>query len=287
MVGPSPERSEPGRRNLLTALGFVIASAILLYLPARTQSAIAEALKASVLSPFISVNSALTRASDRATNFEILRTQMDSAIALLAAQRTLAEENRQLRAILELRDRSERPLLPATVIRSGMIGAESEFMLDVGRDQGIEPFMAVITNAGLLGAVQRVHGGTADAIDWSHPDFRVSAMTADGSAFGLVEPERGRFREQDRLVLQGTAFLSDLPAGTEVRTSGRGGAVPRGILVGWIGEVAEASSGWSKAYYVIPAVHPASATHALVDLGRGEGPGDPTAPAPPSGGGGG
>jgi len=29
------------------------------------------------------------------------------------------------------------------------------------------------------------------AITWSHPDFRVSAMAADGSAFGIVKAHLG------------------------------------------------------------------------------------------------
>ena len=39
-------------------------------------------------------------------------------------------------------------------------------------------------------------------------------MTADGRVFGLVEPDRGAFREADRLLLNGIAFYSELPAGT-------------------------------------------------------------------------
>lgn len=68
------------------------------------------------------------------------------------------------------------------------------------------------------------------------------------------------------MILQGTAFLSDLGEGTELLTSGRGGVFPRGVLIGWIDEVASASSGWSKSYYVIPAVYPGSVSHALVEL---------------------
>ena len=37
------------------------------------------------------------------------------------------------------------------------------------------------------------------SIDWTNPDFRASAMTADGRAYGIVEPRRGRFREEPGL----------------------------------------------------------------------------------------
>ena len=122
----------------------------------------------------------------------------------------------------------------------------------------------MITDLGLLGQVQVVNPNSSLAFDWSHSDFRVSAMTADGLAYGLVEAVRGGFREQDRLVLSGTATLSDLEPGLEVLTSGRGGAYPRGIRIGRIAEVAGASAGWDISYHIAPAVDPGAATHAAV-----------------------
>jgi rod shape-determining protein MreC len=207
----------------------------------------------------------VARARERAADFEVLRAQMDSALALLAAQRTLAEENRQLRGLLDLSNRRPSRLVAATVLRSGTPGAESVFTLDVGWRHGVEPFSPVLTEHGILGVVEEVQEESSRAIDWSHPSFRVSAMTPDGQSHGLVEPARGRFREQDRMILQGTAFLSNLAPGTELVTSGRGGVFPRGVLIGWIDDVAATSSGWSKSYYVTPAVYPGAVSHALVE----------------------
>ena len=271
MGGLRPDQHQRKRRELLSALGFVLASALLFRIPPSGQAAIGQGLRSSLLSPFVELNGMLTRASERASDFEVLRAQMDSAIGLLAAQRTLAEENRQLRALLSLDQPRQSRLVAATLLRAGTPGAESVFSLDVGLDQGITAFSPVITESGLLGAVQEVHERSSLAIDWSHPEFRVSAMTADGQFHGLVEPARGRFREQDRMILQGTAFLSDLPKGTELVTSGRGQVFPRGILIGWVDEVATASSGWSKGYYVVPAVYPGSVSHALVELPLSDG----------------
>ncbi|MGI9625196.1 MAG: rod shape-determining protein MreC [Longimicrobiales bacterium] len=266
MAGLQSDRRQQKRRELLMALGFVVAAAFLLYLSPPGQAAIGQTLRATVLAPFLELNGRVARARARAADFEVLRAQMDSAMALIAAQRTLAEENRQLRGLLELRARRGTRLVAATVLRSGTPGSESVFSLDAGVNQGLRAFTPVITENGVLGMVQEVHEDTSLGLDWSHPEFRVSAMTPDGVSHGLVEAARGRFREQDRMLLQGTAFLSDLGEGTELLTSGRGGVFPRGVLIGWIDEVASASSGWSKSYYVIPAVYPGSVSHALVEL---------------------
>lgn len=266
-----------GKLDLLATLVLVLLSAILMNLPTASQHGIGYAIRSSVLRPFVALNGAVARAKARALDFEVLRVQTDSLLTWVASQRTLAEENRQLRSLLGLSGQPGDRLVAATVIRPGTSGTGSVFYLDAGRRDGVRRFDAVVTEAGLLGQVQDVRARRATAFDWSHPDFRVSAMTIDGQVHGLVEPARGQYREQDLLVLRGTAYLSDLERGDELVTSGRGGAFPRGVRIGWVTAEAEVSAGWSRSYYVEPTVYPGSVTYALVDVRDPEGA--PAAPA--------
>lgn len=267
MAGQSSRNRAGSRRDFPVIIGLVLTSLILLNLPETAQRSLAHSVRQMFLGPFIAVNGMITRAEARARDFDVLRAQMDSSMALIARQRTLAEENRQLRGVLSLRERMPSRFVAVTVVRTGTFGSESVFHIDVGQELGIRPFNAVVTEGGLLGQVQEVFPGYALAYDWSHPDFRVSAMTVDGQEHGIIEVARGEFRAQDRLVLRGASFLSDLPDGAELVTSGRGGAFPRGIRIGRLSGVAETSAGWSKSYYVIPSVYPGEATHAVVDMG--------------------
>jgi cell shape-determining protein MreC len=100
-------------------------------------------------------------------------------------------------------------------------------------------------------------------MDWSHPDFRAGAMLEDGSAYGMVEAVRGVFREDDRLVLNGTPYHENLERGALVLTSGLG-VLPRGIPIGHVDETAEVQGAWRKSYWMRPSVEPASVTHVLV-----------------------
>ena len=261
-----------GKLDLLATLVLVLLSAILMNLPAASQHGIGYAIRSSALRPFVALNGAVARAKARALDFEVLRVQTDSLLTWVASQRTLAEENRQLRALLGLSGQPREHLVAATVIRPGGSDTGSVFYLDAGRRDGVRRFDAVVTEAGLLGQVQDVRARRATAFDWSHPDFRVSAMTVDGQVHGLVEPARGQYREQDLLVLRGTAYLSDLERGDELVTSGRGGAFPRGIRIGWVTAEADVSAGWSRSYYVEPTVYPGSVTYALVDVRDPEAP---------------
>ena len=120
---------------------------------------------------------------------------------------------------------------------------------------------------GLVGVVQQVRRGTAIGLDWSHPDFRVSAVTVDGLVSGIVEPRRGLFREGDRLLLNAAPYYGSLEPGTLIVTSGLGGVYPRGIPVGEVVELAEQEGRWRKAYWLRPVAGIGSVTHVLVVVG--------------------
>lgn len=279
MAGVSGNGIKGGRSQLLGAVGLVLLSLVTVYLPPAPQQAIADVVRLSALRPFTELHAVLVGMRARARDFNILRAQLDSATAFVAAHATLAEENRQLREILMLGQRPGTRYLPTTIMRAGTSGSGSVFRVAAGSGQGVESFNAVVTDRGLLGQVQQVQADYALAIDWSHPDFRASAMTSDGENHGIIEPVRGRFREQDRLVLSGLDFLAELEPGTEVRTSGRGRAFPRGIRIGWVAGVAETLAGWSRSYYVTPSVFPRSVTHAAITIPIAADSVDATAPA--------
>ncbi len=280
MAGLAGTGRRRGRSQLLGAVGLILLSLVTVYLPAAPQQAIAHAVRQSVLRPFTELHAFLAGLRARARDFDVLRAQMDSAMGFVAAHATLAEENRQLRGILGLGPRPSFRYLPTSVMRLGAAGSGSVFRVAAGTGQGVQPFNAVVTDLGLLGQVQQVEADYALAIDWSHPQFRVSAMTSDGANHGIIEPARGRFREQDRLLLSGVDFLAELEPGAEVLTSGRGGAFPRGIRVGWVASEAETLAGWSRSYYVTPAVSPGAATYGAVTLPVGDESVDPGAAAP-------
>jgi hypothetical protein len=121
------------------------------------------------------------------------------------------------------------------------------FLLDVGAEDGVSVNDPVVVASGLVGVVREVGPGTALAMDWTHPDFRVSVMTEDGGAFGIAGPRRGTFREDDRLLFDGIPYYATVTEGALVLTSGMGSVYPRGILVGEILDAAESEEGGTAA----------------------------------------
>jgi rod shape-determining protein MreC len=263
--GDTSERSE--RRQFFIAGAFLLVALIALSFPPGVQQQVAAGLRLTVLHPFVAMQRSVTGARLRAAQVSELRSRLDSMVAVLSVTGSLAEENRRLRGILELKDRLGPGFLPASVIRSGTPGSESVFLLDVGAEDGVGVNAPILVREGLVGKVIEVRARESIAMDWSHPDFRASAMTADGRVFGLVEPDRGAFREADRLLLNGIAFYSELPAGTRVVASGRGGIFPRGVAIGTVVELNAADPRWHRSYWLRPAARPGSAIHVLVAVG--------------------
>ena len=245
---------------------FVVVALFLLFLPQDYQTPIRQVIRASVLRPFIWGQAELVEGGMRSVDVGELRAERDSLLAVVAAQASLAEENRRLRQLMGLRNRASEGFIPAELVRVGTVGGESSFLLGVGREDGVVVGSPVIASGGLLGVVWEVTESSAQAIDWTHPDFRASAMTADGQAYGIVESRRGRYREEDQMALVGAPFHIDVQPGTRVVTSGRGGVYPRGILLGTVVGIEEADTGWRKSYLVRAAVRPEAVTHVLVGV---------------------
>ena len=262
--GAEPIEGE-GRKSGWIAGGFLALALITHVLPPAAQGWVSGAIRATVLAPFLATHEAFARARSQATEAGILQTRLDTLTSAMIARQALWDENRRLRALLGLRARTGRELEATTLVRSGTAGSESVFLLRKGFEDGVSVGSAVLVAEGLVGIVREASERRAIGIDWTNPDFRAAAMTEDGTVYGFVEPVPGGFREGDRLMFNGAPYSSDIAPGTPIVASGRGGVYPRGLPIGIVDTVAEEDAGWRRAYWVIPAVDPASVTHVLVN----------------------
>lgn len=256
------------RRGLVLSSAWVLASILLMVFPVPVQQGISAALRSTLLAPFLWTQESLNRTRIRAVEIEALQARFDSTVALLAGQSMLGAENVRLRALLDLRERAGPAFVSASAIRPGTRGSESMFLLDVGSEQGVSVNDPVVAAEGLVGLIREVGPRNSLALDWTHPDFAVSATTLDAETFGIVEARAGAFREDDRLILAGIPFYTTLEPGEVLVTSGQGAVYPRGIRVGTILSLAEAEAGWRRGYWVEPAVRVGSVTHVLVITGE-------------------
>ena len=141
-------------------------------------------------------------------------------------------------------------------------------LLNVGSMQGVAGFDPIVAPEGLIGVIWSASRNTSVAMTWAHPEFRVSAFTANGSAFGIVAASPSGTGSDAYLEFRGVPYRDSIVPGTVVLSSGLGGVYPKGIPIGTVVGVIREEAGWARVYRVRPAANPGSAAHVLVLTGR-------------------
>ncbi len=260
------------RRDTLAFIICLLLSVSARVAPPPVQDSLARAISSTVLAPFLWVQeqAELIRASRG--RYALVVESRDAALVTAFTARALEEENERLRELLALSARLPMEHVSAEVLHQAAPTTGLMVVLAAGRQDGVVPRAPVIAPGGLMGVVQSVTARSSVALIWTHPDFRVSAMTLDGSVFGIVAPRGAEGPNTPLLELSGVPYQDRLQPGTQIYTSGLGGpsgVYPRGIPIGEILAVAEELEGWSRTYVVRPAVHPAAVSHVVVLTGPG------------------
>ncbi|OLD02008.1 MAG: hypothetical protein AUI99_06265 [Gemmatimonadetes bacterium 13_1_40CM_3_69_22] len=255
------------RADTLVFIGCLLLSIAAMGLPDRLREPFARALRQSVLAPLLALQQQTERLSASLERYDAVVAQRDSAALAATFLTELRSENQRLRGLLGLGPRLGSGYVPAEVLHQAEPTNALTFLISAGRRQGVKPLAAVVSPEGLVGLVSSVDAQTSVVVTWAHPEFRASAMAADGSVYGIVAPHGTDGPRAWLLELQGVAYRQLVPDGTVILTSGLGGVLPRGIPIGTVVGVAGEAEGWERTYLVRPAVHPAVATHVMVLTG--------------------
>ncbi len=242
----------------------LVLSLTALVLPARQRTVLAGALRGSVVVPLAALQER-AEVSRRAILAYDASVRIADSVRLRATQADVVDgENERLRRLLGLGAALKWGFVPAEALHGRGLGDDYTMTLTVGRNEGVVAFSPVVAPEGLVGMIEAVDASTSVAIVWPHPDFRVSAMSADGTAFGIVYPHLGSGATRFLLELRGVAFRNALRPGTLIVSAGLGGVYPRGIPVGTVLSELRTAEGWARNYLLRPAVRPVDATTVMV-----------------------
>jgi rod shape-determining protein MreC len=255
------------RGDTFAFLGCVVLSVVAMSLPQRIRDPLARGLRETVLAPFLALQQQTEFLSASLARYDAVVAQRDSAALAATFLPELRGENARLRGLLGLGTRLSSGYVPAEVLHEPEPSSALSFVVSAGKKQGVKPLSAVVSPDGLVGIVSSVDAKTSVVVTWAHPEFRASAMAADGSVYGIVAPHGSDGPRIWLLELQGVAYRQLVPTGTLVLTSGLGGVLPRGVPIGTVVGVAGEAEGWERTYLIRPAVHPAAVTHVMILTG--------------------
>jgi rod shape-determining protein MreC len=239
-------------------------------LPTQLQDPVAGSLRRSVVLPLVGLQKSAERWRDAWLESQRKVLQEDTIALQLAEAQALKVENDRLRRIMRLGSRLTYGFIPAEALHTSGRAEDviTTLTLTAGSKAGVAAYSPVVAPEGIVGLVQTVDPRMSIAILYSHPDFRVSAMSADGSAFGIVYPHLdvrpGRLAERYLLELRNVPFRTELKPGTAIFSSGLGGAWPRGVLIGTVLQEVKEQEVWSRTYIVLPAVNPSNLTNVMI-----------------------
>ncbi len=252
------------RADTAIAIACAALSFLLLILPAGPRATIAATIRSSLVSPLATLQQRASLARRAFVEHDSLVRVADSVVMRSQRLDAVEAENGRLRGLLGLGRALRTGFIPAEALVGRGMGDDFTLVLSVGSRAGVERLSAVVAADGLVGIVETVDATTSVVITWPHPDFRVSATSADGSAFGIVSAHQAPGAEGYLLELRGVPYRTPLRAGTPIIASGLGGVFPRGILIGTVMQELATTAGWTRTYLVRPAVRPPDVTSVLI-----------------------
>jgi len=273
----------PFPRDTVLFLVCVILSVAALLAPASLTLAIANSIRDTALRPLVWLQGRAEEGRTSRTRLREAVAQRDSALMASRLVPALEQENESMRQLLGLRSREPGTgFVAAEVLHQPLPTDGRTLLLSAGAGDGVRPYQPVLALDGLVGVVTRAGATSSIANSWAHPDFRVSAVTEDGSVLGIVAPSANPDPSLTVLEFRGVAYRDTIPDGTMVVTSGLGGVFPRGIPVGRVRGVRREELGWERVYQLIPVVNPGHVSHVLLlTVPQGAAAVDTTGDGPP------
>lgn len=191
-----------------------------------------------------------------------LRTRVRDLEVALQRERALAGESRQLRQLLDLRDRTAVPTRAAEIVGSSPTADFRTLTINLGTSDGIAADMAVVAPAGAVGRIVTPARHASNV-----------QLLVDRNAAVAVMVERSRVQGiamgsgESLLRLEYVPGSADLVDGDTVVTSGIDGIYPPGFVVGRI-EGIERLGGTFKTIRVRPGVDFSALEQVLVVMAR-------------------
>lgn len=232
----------------------------------RTELPNISAPLVDVTTPFFyGSNEALTSLKDNANIWqralwnskenEELKNKLAAKTVDTANYNELVAENMRLRQLLRFKTNSNQFTLATAHIIARDFGYGMKcFTIDLGKNQGIKRYMPVVAPGGVVGYVSDVFANSAKVQSLLDPRTSVGVIVQRPES-RLASLVKGEVSTATNLQLVDIPKDADVLEGDTLITSGFGGVYPKGIIVGYVGEIKTNSEGYVNQAQVQPAVN--------------------------------
>jgi len=169
--------------------------------------------------------------------------------------------HQRLKQLLQFKHTIDRPVLAARVIGLDPTGWFKSIIIDKGKRAGLKLNMPVVNACGVVGRIVSVSPTYAKVLLIIDQNSAIDCLVQRSRDRGMVKGE-----SIDNCKLDYVVKSSDVAVGDMVVTSGLGGIYPKGLSVGSILSVKEASGGLFKDIAVRPLVDFSKLEEVLVIL---------------------
>jgi rod shape-determining protein MreC len=235
-------------RNIASLTAMVVVCLVLLSGNDTQQQRFSRTLMATVFYPFQFYFNQTTRYKNVFDENQRLKEDMALLSIKASALPELIKENERLDTMLSISKPYPYKLVAARVVVRDPSQISRSAIIDVGRDQGILPFMPVMTSQGAVGKIVQVMSHMSLVQLVIDPSNRTSVLAQRSREIGILETENGA----DFYIM--FRAHADVNVGDTIVTSGLGGIYPRGLFAGKITRLSENRDQVFKKAYVLPQV---------------------------------
>lgn len=234
------------RQYTAFALAMVISILLLTAAPQR-QVGITRIVWLTVLTPFQEVFAFIPSYFNLKSENQLLRQKLVQMQLRAADSEERSFENERLRGLLSLKEKNSYTYVPAEVIGRNTDQRLNTIVIDIGRSEQIQKYMAVVKEDGVLGRIIEV-GLTSSYVQLlTDRNSRISGLVQRSREHGII------LYQNDALYMQ-LPLRADVRLGDRVATSGLGGTFPSGLPVGRVSRIALDSRNLFKQVSITPAV---------------------------------
>lgn len=185
-----------------------------------------------------------------------LKIEIDKIYERQAEINVLRDENQRLGEELDLQSSlTDYRTISGTVISRNPDNWVDQIVVDRGSQDGVEVGMPVMSSNGLIGRISEVNPTSSKVVLLTNIDQTANQVSSEiimeeEIVYGLIS---GYDSSNDRLVMSQITSTIEIEEGELITTSGLGGVIPRGLVIGEVDEVTMDAHGLAQQVYVSPA----------------------------------